>query len=140
MMFAPNVYRKFSLNLLEHSFFANLGIVSATTLFTSYINGNQNAVISVSAGIALATFCGIFTYHSYHCVTTSRTWVRFMASLPKRRALVQNLEMEDIGVQGVSDSGNGNRANIRTTIQPLVLKFNEYREPLLAYETNHDAN
>lgn len=140
MMFAPNVYRNFSLNLLERSFFANLGIVSATTLFTSYINGNQNAVISVSAGIALATFCDIFTYHSYHCVTTSRTWVRFMASLPKRRALVQNLEMEDMGVQGISDSGDGNRANIRTAIQPLVLKFDEYREPLLAYETNHDAN
>lgn len=59
------VYRKWPLNTLEFSFYANLGILSLATLFVRYNGGAQEAVIYTSTTIAFFEFVGILTYSLY---------------------------------------------------------------------------
>ena len=56
------VYKQWPLNALEFSFFANLGILSAATLFVQYIGGHQEGAIYTSTTIAFLEFVGIVTY------------------------------------------------------------------------------
>ena len=56
------VYKQWPLNALEFSFFANLGILSAATLFVQYTGGYQEGAIYTSTSIAFLEFLGIATY------------------------------------------------------------------------------
>ncbi len=56
------VYKQWPLNALEFSFFANLGILSAATLFVQYTGGYQEGAIYTSTTIAFLEFIGIVTY------------------------------------------------------------------------------
>ena len=60
------VYRTWPRNLLECSFFINLGIFSVSTLLVLKIGGNQEAVFHTSATTALLEFLGILVYHVYY--------------------------------------------------------------------------
>ena len=60
------VYRSWPRNLLECSFFLNLGIFAVSTMFVLKIGGNQEALFYTSGTIALLEFLGILVYHIYH--------------------------------------------------------------------------
>ena len=60
------VYRNWPRNLLECSFFLNLGIFAVSTMFVLKIGGNQEALFYTSGTIALLEFFGILVYHIYH--------------------------------------------------------------------------
>ena len=60
------VYKTWPRNLLECSFFINLGILAVSTLFILKIGGNQEALTYTSGSIALTKFFGILVYHIYH--------------------------------------------------------------------------
>ena len=57
------VYRKQPLDILESSFFLNLGASAAATLYIKFQQGNQAAVFYISTGIAFSEFVGIVIYH-----------------------------------------------------------------------------
>ena len=56
------VYKQWPLNALEFSFFANLGILSAATLFVQHIGGNQGGAIYISTTLAFLEFLGIMIF------------------------------------------------------------------------------
>ena len=60
------VYRTWPRNLLECSFFLNLGILAVSTMFVLKIGGNQEALFYTSGTIALLEFLGILVYHIYY--------------------------------------------------------------------------
>ena len=60
------VYRTWPRNLLECSFFVNLGIFAVSTMFVLKIGGNQEALFYTSGTVALLEFLGILVYHVYH--------------------------------------------------------------------------
>ena len=70
------IYKTWSLGLLEMSFIINLNILAVATLFVHPGEGNQNAVIFTSVGIAFATFTGIVIYHSVQQLKGTRLWRR----------------------------------------------------------------
>ena len=70
------IYKTWSLGLLEMSFIINLNILAVATLFVHPSEGNQNAVIFTSVGIAFATFTGIVIYHSVQQLKGTRLWRR----------------------------------------------------------------
>ena len=60
------VYMIWPRNVLECSFFLNLGIFAVSTMFVLKIGGNQEALFYTSGTIALLEFLGILVYHIYH--------------------------------------------------------------------------
>ena len=69
-----NVYKQWSLNFLETTFFINLFLLATITFFISDLDNKeqytkrytlQSAVAYTSTSIALVTFIGIIIYHTY---------------------------------------------------------------------------
>ena len=58
-----SIYRNIALNIIEYSFFLNLGILSSATLFITRTDGDQTAVVYTFVAIAFATFMIITFYH-----------------------------------------------------------------------------
>ena len=58
------VYKKWYLNIIEYSFFLNLGILASATLYTSTVTGQgQIAVVYTSVSFAFALFIVIIVLH-----------------------------------------------------------------------------
>ena len=132
LAFMPGVYKKAPLTLLEYSFFLNLSAVSVGTFYSRYtqFSSNQAVLVCVSAGTALLTFSGILVYHLYHCVTTSQAWKSVSGQFARRRFPLNDRELVNIAAVGSDEEEDQARAEIR----PLILQFDEYREPVLVYE------
>ena len=72
---ARGVYKTWYLNIIEYSFFLNLGILASATLYTSTVTGQgQTAVVYTSVSFAFALFIVIIVLHiltklnsSQHC-------------------------------------------------------------------------
>ena len=63
-----SVYKNVWLSTLENSFFLNLGVLAAGTLYIRVVGGNQEALVTTSFGIAFLEFCVITIFHSYQFV------------------------------------------------------------------------
>ena len=57
------IYMKWPLDLLEGSFLLNIAILSAATLYTKTVNGDQTIVAFISIIIACAMLVGILIFH-----------------------------------------------------------------------------
>ena len=130
------IYKKWPLDILESSFFLNLGILC---ILTSYINnhgGNQAAVTYTSVGTAFVTFLGILFYHTYTKTTSSYLWRRFSIWLSRKRN--PQAVLEPVFADGDSSAGENEPLLVQTRLLqwPRVIRFDQYREPLLASENN----
>ena len=61
-------YKKTYLSALENSFFLNLGILAAGTLYITLAGGSQEALVTISVGISFLQFVGIVGFHGYQFV------------------------------------------------------------------------
>ena len=59
------LYKKIYLSVLENSFFLNLGVLAAGTLYIRLVGGSQEALVTTSVGIAFLQFVGITAFHTY---------------------------------------------------------------------------
>ena len=83
-------YKKSYLSALESSFFLNLGVLAAGTLYIKLAGGNLEALVTISIGITFVQFVGIVTFHSYYFVIIPlRMWRRNLKS--KEAVRVQRL-------------------------------------------------
>ena len=70
---AGGVYKTWSLNIIEYSFFLNLGVLASATFYTTVTMRSQIAVPYTSVSIAFAAFVIIVVFHlqtkfeSSHC-------------------------------------------------------------------------
>ena len=131
LAFAPAVYKKVWLTLLEYSLLLNLGVASAATFYCRYtqFSGNQAVVVYISVGTALITFIGILVYHLCQCTINSRAW---MTVSDRVTQMNNNRELVNIAVEGSDEEEEEEPA--QAEIRPLILQFDEYREPVLVYE------
>ena len=74
------VYKTRYCNILELSFYLNLGAVSIATLYVRATNGNQAALMYTSTSVVFFTFAGTVLFHVYHHANchhrVSATWQR----------------------------------------------------------------
>ena len=68
------VYKQWPLNALEFSFFANLGILSAATLFVQYGGGEQGGAIYTSTTIAFLEFLSIVVFAVFQLLNSCFKW------------------------------------------------------------------
>ena len=116
------VYKSSLLNMIEYSFFLNLGILSSATLFTTLTDGDQTAVVYTSVGIAFTTFMIITIYHILVRVTKEQQRQRFTEwATAKQKAI--NPSVKTL----YGKKNNRNNCHQPTNHNPLI----ELREPLL---------
>ena len=131
LAFSPAVYKKVWLTLLEYSLLLNLSAVSVATFYCRYtqFSCNEAVVVYISVGIALITFVGIFVYHLCQCTINSRAWKTVSDQVTHKN---NDRELVNIAVEGSDEEEEEEPA--QAEIRPLMLEFNEYREPVLVYD------
>ena len=129
LAFSPAVYKKAWLTLLEYSLLLNLSAVSAATFYCRdpQLSGNQAVVVYISVGTALITFVMIMVYHLYQCTIYSR-----VLKTVSDRVTHKNNDHELVNIAAES-SDKEEEEPAQAKIRPLMLQFDEYREPLLSY-------
>jgi len=68
---AGSVYKTWSLNVIEYSFFLNLGILVSATYYTTVSGQDQTAVAYTSVSIAFAKFILIVVFHTLTKIKSS---------------------------------------------------------------------
>lgn len=120
------MYKKWPLNILEGSFFLNLGILSVATLFVKQAEGReQNAAIHTSGIIALLELGGVLVYHTYKQINALRRFKEFKDMvIAKVKARTQPKERDQVELLDSSTT----TADTTTT---TVVSFVTLREPLI---------
>ena len=76
---AGNVYKTWHLNVIEYSFFLNLGVLASATFYAMVTRQGQLAVTYTSVGIAFALFIIIVVFHIITKLNScNRTFVNFL--------------------------------------------------------------
>ena len=97
-------YKKIYLSVLENSFFLNLGVLAAGTLYIRLVGGSQEALVTTSVGIAFLQFVGIVILHCYYFVIVplvkkSKSFqFRSRSATKSRSALTATLVLETTDV------------------------------------------
>ena len=89
------VYKTWSLNVIEYSFFFNLGVLASVTLYMTDVQQGQLGVVYASVSIAFTQFIIIVTFHalqrfrsSHHC---NRIYVNLVTKLKVTRSALKQL-------------------------------------------------
>ena len=135
------MYKKRYCNILEFSFYLNLGTVSVATLYVRATNGNQAAVIYTSTSIAFFTFAGTVLFHVYQRANchyrVSAMWQRICSCFIrcKQHKDVRAGSEEPLLQVPESECEESNQQEGQVA-QPLppVICYDQYREPVLEYE------
>ena len=124
------IYKKWSLNILEFSFFFNLCLLSlgVATVRSHELQKAIQAFIYISVGISFLTFIGIILYHTHKQVASSQKWRMFLTWLAKKKSSQRVLEPVNQCEEDVSDPGDEQESCQQL---PPVLRFDQLREPLL---------
>ncbi len=123
------VYKKNYLNLLENSFLLNLGVFAVGTLYISASGTeNQTLLVNILVGIAFVQFIAIVTFHV--CTSLRETkiaqWLLPARFLPNQQQQIQIDRAQYERIPPEPDARDG--------VRPLVMSYNEYREPVLKYQ------
>ena len=131
LAFFPGVNKKAWLTLLEYSLLLNLSAVSAATFYCRdpQLSGNQAVVVYISVGTALITFVTIMVYHLCKCTINSR--VRKTVS---DRVTQRSSDHELVNIAAESSDKEEEEEPSQAEIRPQMLRFDEYREPVLSYD------
>ena len=88
-----SVYKVVYFAVLENSFFLNLGVLAAGTLYIRLVGGSQEALVTTSVGIAFLEFIGITAFHAYHfvIVPVGNKWKDFVKARIDNRVELQPL-------------------------------------------------
>ena len=134
------VYKKKYCNILEFSFYLNLGAVSVATLYVRATNGNQAAVIYTSTGIAFFTFVGTVLFHVYQRANchhkVSSTWQGICSCLlqsKQHRDIRAGSEEPLLQVPEPECEERSYQGELSNPL-PQVIRYDQYREPVLEYE------
>ena len=119
--FPHGVYKKWSLNMLEFSFFLNLCITSALlVIFQDHYSGR---IVYTSVSITILTFLGILTYH----VSLK---IKFNVWCTRLKLWLSRIGLFQLGTQSPQENSDETTSFL---FQPLphVIQYGQYREPLI---------
>ena len=130
------VYKKRYCNILEFSFYLNLGAVSVATLYVRATNGNQAAVIYTFTSIAFFTFAGTVLLHAYQQSTCHSTmWQKIWSCILryKQQDIQAGSEESLLQLSEAECEESGDQGEVAQPL-PQVIRYDQYREPVLEYE------
>ena len=119
------VHRRWPTDILEASFYTNLAATASASFYTS--REKQAIVGNVSVLITFLTFIGIILYHMWKHILVSRL-EQFKTWYTRNRSFHHQIP-HDSSSESSDESGGAEPVQL----QPLVLEFDHYREPVLRY-------
>ena len=129
---SPNgVYKRWPLNVLEFSFFVNLGVVSGLVAmfcrpkssFTFQLN--PACFVYPSVAVAMLLFAGILSFHSLKQIFSCRRCRKLSQLVTTRRIKLHTYMRIDIQRRKEAEP------LLDQHILPQVARFSHYREPLI---------
>ena len=122
------MYKSWPLNILECSFYLNLGILSAATLFVRQAGGNgQTAIIQTSGTIALLKLGGIVVYQAYIQISNLRKIRKWkesvLAKLKKTETPLSKANQTQTLSSREEDHSSSKNNNFDATREPLLDDF-----------------
>ena len=133
-IFPHGVYKKWPLNVLELLFVLNLGITFVVVQFAGNSRSDRIKTLitglaaQLSTSFALIMFFGILLYHIYRRIKGTPVWKKptklVSAGMKKLQAVKLKWSHKD-------DESDDEKALLLPQPLPPVIKFPEYREPLL---------
>lgn len=128
------VYRKYYLSLLENSFFLNLGVLAAGTLYIRASGGNQAALAYTSVGISFAQFAVIVLIHVVYLLKGTRV-VQWLVGIYYQyfQAPQQVVQPNRDEYEQLEDESAVNRE----AVGELLISYGDYREPVFKYLDRH---
>ena len=126
------IYKKWSLNILEFSFFFNLCLLSLGVqqcVASHELKTTLQAFNYISVSISFLTFIGILLYHTHKQVASSQKWRMFLAWLAKKKNPQRVLEPVHQCEEDASDPDDDEQESCHQL--PPVLRFDQLRESLL---------
>ena len=119
--FPHSVYKKWSLNMLEFSFFLNLCITSALlVIFQDHYSGR---IVYTSVSITILTFLGILTYH----VSLK---IKFNVWCTRLKLWLSRIGLFQLGTQSPQENSDETTSFLSQPL-PHVIQYGQYREPLI---------
>ena len=104
LLFTGRVYKNWTLNALEVSFIANLGILAAATYHVTVVNQKNNGQVHgsqvatyISISVAFLTFLGILLYHIYLQIKSKMRKFKLNANPIHRDINLQPEDQQDLG-------------------------------------------
>ena len=122
-IFPQGVYKRWPLNVLEFSFYLNLCITSGILGFNYNRHRNITAVYT-SVCISALTFMGILLYHFHSQIKNTSGWKRVT------RWFSCQAKYEDIHRMS-KDHEEFESDDERASFLPAVVRFDDFREPLI---------
>ena len=119
------VHRRWPTDILEASFYTNLAATVSASFYTS--REKQAIVGNVSVLITFLTFIGIILYHMWKHIIVSRL-EQFKTWYARNRSFHHQIPHDSS-----SESSDESGGEEPVQLQPLVLEFDHYREPVLRY-------
>lgn len=86
------IYRKWHLDILESSYFLNLGCLSVAVISVGESEYGKVVATYTSVTIALATFIGILLYHTYKQIRKWKVWRKLSIRLHRKKTHRVELE------------------------------------------------
>lgn len=111
-----SIYKAWILDLLEASYFLNLGVLAAGTYHVDQAGGNQTVLAYISVGIAFATFIAVTAVQAYKQLKGTCLGEKISTLLHHR---YQNLPVDEQETQPVDagdipiNASNGNVSNVQ---------------------------
>ena len=128
------IYKTIGLNIIEYSFFLNLGILSSATLFTTQTDRDQAAVVYTSVAIAFTTFMIITVHHILVRVTKQQQRQMITEWAFSKLKTIKTTVKGKNNHNDQNDQNNQNNQNDNIQ-QANFNRFIELREPLLESAT-----
>ena len=132
-VFPHGVYKKWQLNMFELLFVLNLSITFIVVQFVDNTHSHLAKVLSnrlaaqLSTSFTLIMFFGILLYHVYRRIKGTLVWKK-----PTKWVLSGVKKLQAVKVRWLQkDKGDDEKAPLLPQPLPPVIKFSEYREPLL---------
>ena len=119
------VYRTWPYNLLECSFYVNLGILATATLYVLKAGGIQAAAAYTSISIALLTFLAVLAIHVYMQLKKAKCFAKVMTAGSTLLHKKQDTSEQEKELQGSTYSP------VASHPPTCTVSFAELREPLI---------
>ena len=131
----PGIYKKRSLNIIETFTYTNLLIFVALSAYDMNFNYTNNKPIILCIGSMFLLFCGVVIYHVCMKISDTQWWGKMKVwLLDKRwpwmkRKPIRSLILNNSGIDELS--GSDNELDPILADAPPVVRYDEYREPLV---------
>ena len=127
-IFPHGVYKRWSLNVLEFSFFLNLCITSGFLGF-NFSRYRNISIVYTSVSITALTFAGILMYHFYCQIKLTSGWKKLLSWCSVQH---QRVHMRHKRLTGGEESRTGDEAaSLLPNTMPSVITLEDSDEPII---------